>query len=90
MNLAGSPSSPTESNGNSSTLKTVNPFDYIKGRSRLERPVDIISSFREKLRFDENLEEEKLKKLFSCKKSKEFEKTFFEAFHLYNFYIEMK
>lgn len=81
MNLGSSPSAPSEYNGNSSTLKTVNPFDYIKGRSRLERPVDIISSFREKLRFDENLEEEKLKKIFSCKKSKDFEKLFFESFH---------
>lgn len=79
--MESSPSAPSESHGNSSTLKTVNPFDYIKGRSRLERPVDIISTFREKLRFDENLEEEKLKKLFACKKSKEFEKIFFESFH---------
>ena len=62
-------------------LKTVNPFDYIKGRSRLERPVDVVSSFREKLRLDENLEEEKMKKLFSCRKVKEFEKIFFESFH---------
>lgn len=62
-------------------LKTVNPFDYIKGRSRLERPVDVVSSFREKLRLDENLEDEKMKKLFSSKKAKEFEKTFFESFH---------
>jgi hypothetical protein len=76
-----SSSSPSESNENCFVLKTVNPFDYIKGRSRLERPADIVSSFREKLRFDENLEEEKLKKLFSCKKSKEFEKIFFESFH---------
>lgn len=73
-----SASSPSESNF---VLKTVNPFDYIKGRSRLERPADIVSSFREKLRFDENLEEEKLKKIFSCKKSKEFENLFFESFH---------
>lgn len=73
--------SPSDCNENSFILKTVNPFDYIKGRSRLERPADIVSSFREKLRFDENLEEEKLKKLFSCKKSKEFEKLFFESFH---------
>lgn len=74
-------SSASESNENSFVLKTVNPFDYIKGRSRLERPADIVSSFREKLRFDESLEEEKLKKLFSSKKSKDFEKLFFESFH---------
>ena len=74
-------SSSSESNENSFILKTVNPFDYIKGRSRLERPADIVSSFREKLRFDENLEEEKMKKLFSCKESKEFEESFFESFH---------
>ena len=65
----------------SMVLKSVNPFDYIKGRSRLERPVDIISSFKEKLRLIETLEEEKLQKLFACKKSKEFEKLFFESFH---------
>lgn len=74
-------SSSSESNENSFVLKTVNPFDYIKGRSRLERPADIVSSFREKLRFDESLEEEKLKKLFSCKKSKDFENLFFDSFH---------
>ena len=74
-------SSPSESKENSFVLKTVNPFDYIKGRSRMERPADIVNSFREKLRLDESLEEEKLKKLFACKKSKEFEKLFFEAFH---------
>lgn len=66
---------------NASSLNSVNPFDYIKGRSRLERPTDIVTSFREKLRLNEALEEEKLKKLFSCKKAKEFEKLFFESFH---------
>lgn len=74
-----------ESSSNSSAasvvLKSVNPFDYIKGRSRLERPADVVNTFREKLRLDETLEEEKLKKLLTCKKSKEFEKLFFESFH---------
>lgn len=74
-------SSPSSASPASFVLKTVNPFDYIKGRSRLERPADVVNSFREKLRLDENLEEEKLKKLFACKKVKEFEKSFFESFH---------
>ena len=75
---ASSPISPVQP---SSILKTVNPFDYIKGRGRLERPADIVSSFKEKLRLDEIFEEEKLKKLFSCKNSKDFENLFFEHFH---------
>lgn len=65
----------------SCSLSSVNPFDYIKERSKLERPSDIVTSFREKLRLNEILEEEKLMKLFACKKSKEFEKLFFESFH---------
>lgn len=71
----------TSPSSTSFVLKTVNPFDYIKGRSKLERPADIVSSFREKLRLDENLEDEKMKKLFSCKKVKEFENLFFQSFH---------
>lgn len=66
---------------NSFVLKTVNPFDYIKGRNRLERPADIVASFKEKLRLDETLEEQKLEKLFACKTAKDFETVFFESFH---------
>lgn len=68
-------------NGTGFILKTVNPFDYIKKRNRLERPADIVTSFKEKLRLEETLESEKLSKLFSMKKSIEFEKFFFDAFH---------
>lgn len=68
-------------NSYSAVLKTVNPFDYIKSRSRLEKSTDLVVSFREKLRLDETLETEKLKKLFSTKVSKEFEQNFFKYFH---------
>ena len=48
----------------SMVLKSVNPFDYIKGRSRLERPVDIISSFKEKLRLIETIRLQEIQRIW--------------------------
>lgn len=63
------------------SVKSVDPFDYIKAHSRKERNGDLVSSMNERLSLNEAVEDTKLSNLFSCKTTLEFESKFFESFH---------